>query len=85
MRICHSLNGSNSTPVPLTTHLWLAAFYCPPRSGAAGQCVCVCVCKDFPAWWVTSPLAAPSRGFRPLLSLRYLLEARAKESASLQC
>lgn len=87
MRICHDLNRGNSTPVPLTAHLWLAALYCPPHSGAAGQCVCVCVCvcKDFPAWWVTPHLAAPSSGSCPLLSIQYLLEARAKESGSLQC
>lgn len=40
MRICHNLNGSNSTPVPLNAHLWLAAFYCPLFAGAAGECGC---------------------------------------------
>ena len=40
MRICRNLNRSNSTPVPLNAHLWLAAFYCPPSSGDAAERVC---------------------------------------------
>lgn len=38
MRICHNLNRSNSTPVPLNAHLWLAAFYCPPSGAAVWVC-----------------------------------------------
>lgn len=72
MRICHNLNRSNSTPVPLTAHLWLAVFYCPPLSGAAGQCVCVCVrASGFPSLAgdpssCCSELWLPSPSFSPI-------------------
>lgn len=84
MRVCHNLNRSNSTPVPLNAHLWLAAFYCPPSSGAAGECVCVCRRISQPSGWPLILLLQAVASL-PSFFFQYLLEARAKESVSLQC